>query len=262
MTTVGDLVSYLDRRLPFSWAEDWDRVGLLAGDPSVEITRVFVSLDPTVSALRRALDAGANVLLTHHPSILDPLTEVVAGNPEGAVVFEAVAAGVALVNCHTNLDRAPEGAGALADALGLESAGPLEGPHEDASFPRAGRVLVTPPGSTLLTIAELVRDRLGVRPRIWGDPQSVVMRIGIAPGSGRSLVDAARTAGCEALLTGELRYHGALAALESGLLVIEAGHDATEWPLTEVLAGIAAEMPGLSAERVEFDRPRPSWSVV
>jgi dinuclear metal center YbgI/SA1388 family protein len=259
VTTVRDLVAFLDERLPFRWAEPWDRVGLLAGDGAAEIAKVFVSLDPTVSALQRAREAGANVLLTHHPAIMDAL-ETVTPAADARVVFEAVSSGIALVNCYTNLDRAPEGADALAHAIGLPMAGPLEaGTREDT--PRAGRICSAPEGATLRSLSELVAERLGVRPRIWGDPDAPVRLLGLAPGSGRSLVEDAQAAGCEALLTGELRYHGALAALESGLLVIEAGHDATEWPLTAVLAGIARDMSGLGVDRVILDRPHTSWWV-
>lgn len=260
MTRVGELLAYLDERVPFSWAEPWDRVGLLAGDPHAEATGVLVSLDPTLSALDRAIAAGANVLLTHHPAFLEPIEAVCTSDQEALVVFRAVSTGIALVNCHTNLDRAPQGADALAHAVDLRMEGPLEPPGDDTSRPRAGRICAVPGDATLATLADAVAERLSVRPRVWGDPSKTVRRVGLAPGSGGSLVDAAVEAGCDALLTGELRYHGALAALERGLLVIEAGHDATEWPLTAVLHRMASEMPGIDADRVVMDRtPHPWW---
>ena len=61
--TIAELVFHLDRAIPFAWAEPWDRVGLLVGDPVRPLTRVYVTLDATASALRRARDAGAGELL-------------------------------------------------------------------------------------------------------------------------------------------------------------------------------------------------------
>jgi dinuclear metal center YbgI/SA1388 family protein len=258
--TVSELVAHLDERVPCSWAYDWDRVGLLAGSGEWQVRRIFAAVDPSRDTLARAQDAGANVLLTHHPAFLDPLDAVVSGKGSPGLVFEALRLGIALVNCHTNMDRAPEGADALPDVLGLEMAGPLEPQGDDVLRPRMGRICPAPEESTLGTLASVVAARLGVRPRVWGPRDALVRRVAVAPGSGRSLVAAAMAAGCEALLTGELRYHEAHDALEAGLLVIEAGHDATERPLTRALAAIASSAPGLAADAVVVDdAPYPWW---
>lgn len=259
MSTVLDLVGCLIERFPFEWAEDWDRVGLLAGDPDATVSRVFVTLDATLASLEAARAAGANVLLTHHPAFLDALETVTADSAGAAVAFQAVAAGIALVNCHTNLDRAPDGADALPAALVLPSLGPLEAEGDDPSMPRAGRICALAPGWTLASLAAHVKGRLGGAPRVWGRAESPIARVGIAPGGGGSLVEAAIDAGCDVLLTGELRYHGALAALDRGLLVIEAGHDATEWPLVRVLADTVATAAGFGPESVVLDPPAYRW---
>jgi dinuclear metal center YbgI/SA1388 family protein len=261
VTIVADLVAHLDAAVPFAWAADWDRVGLLAGDPSWALKRVFVAVDPTHETLDRAVAAEASVLLTHHPAFLDPLEAVVDGPDAAGLVFDAVRRGVALVNCHTNQDRAPGGADALPTLLGLEMLGPLEPVGNDLLRPRMGRVCEAPAGATLESLALLVGEALGVRVRAWGPAQAQVRLAGVAPGSGRSLVPAAVAAGCDALVTGELRYHEARAALEAGLLVIEAGHDATEWPLTRDLARIAATTPGLDASRIVIDDPAYPWWI-
>lgn len=124
--SVADLVAALDRRWPLAWAFPWDRVGLAVGDPAAQVTGVFCTLDPTRRALSAAIASGCNVLLTHHPAVLEPLETLVprAGMP--GTPFAAAAAGVALVNAHTNLDRAPDGADALPRAAGLSPGVPLE----------------------------------------------------------------------------------------------------------------------------------------
>lgn len=261
MTTVGELLAYLDERIPFSWAMDFDRVGLLAGDPGATVERVLVSLDPTHAAVDRATALGAVVLLTHHPAFLDPLGHVTAGPGSGGVVFHAVSHGVALIACHTNLDRAAIGADALPAVLGLDMLGPLEPASLDPLLPRAGRLASGAPDLTVGALAALVGVRLGVRPRVWGDSERSVRLIALAPGSGRSLVPAALVAGADTLVTGELRYHEALEAHAAGLSVIEAGHDATEWPLTRVLAELAKTAPGLDAGSVLLDEATYRWWI-
>lgn len=64
---VSELERALLTRYPKADAEGWDHVGLSVGDPNAEITGVACALDATVANVHRALEAGANVLLTHHP---------------------------------------------------------------------------------------------------------------------------------------------------------------------------------------------------
>ena len=73
------------------------------------------------------------------------------------------------------------------------------------------------------------------------------------------MVRDALAAGASVLLTGELRYHDAVSALEAGLAVVEAGHDATEWPLVTVLAAAAARTPGMKIEDVTMDERPSLW---
>ena len=66
-------------------------------------------------------------------------------------------------------------------------------------------------------------------------------RIAVANGSAGSLIgDALRSA--DTLVAGEVRYHDALTASAKGLAIIEAGHDATEWPIVRVLADAVREV--------------------
>lgn len=137
--SVGDVLSAVHEAFPPQWAEPWDAVGLLAGDPDAPVEAVVVSLDPTRAALRRAVSAGAGVLVTHHPAFLEPANRMVPG--VAGVTFDAVQAGVALISAHTNLDRAPAAAGALARMLGLEECEPLE----DAALPVVVVTVYVPP---------------------------------------------------------------------------------------------------------------------
>ena len=64
---VKELTGWLDGRYPSSAAEHWDNVGLLVGDDEEEVSHVFLALDLTESTLAQAIDAGADMIITHHP---------------------------------------------------------------------------------------------------------------------------------------------------------------------------------------------------
>lgn len=125
--TVADVVADLERRYDPRWAEPWDAVGLVCGDPAAAVTRVHLAVDPVLAVAEEAIDAGAQLLVTHHPLFLGGTTSVAATTAKGRVVHRLVTAGVGLYVAHTNADVASPGVSdALAGALGLREVAPLD----------------------------------------------------------------------------------------------------------------------------------------
>lgn len=141
--TVGTIERAIDEAFPTQWAEDWDRVGMLLGDPMREVTGVVLALDPTHAAIGACGDAGANVLVTHHPAALTMPSRIAPGGGAAGVLFHALDAGVALINAHTNLDRAPAAGTQLPARLGVA---PLK-PIERSTMPAAIVTAYVPPAA-------------------------------------------------------------------------------------------------------------------
>lgn len=358
--TVGAIIDALEDAYPPHYAEEWDRVGLITGERGVAVRRVLVTLDATAEAVTRAADAGADLLVTHHPPFLEMPSRIERGPGPAGTLAAALRSGVAVASFHTSLDRAPAGAEALCHALGLRVVDPLErgvepiaavvtyapeaavavlraamaeagagrvGEYEGCMFggpgigrfdaragahpeiadegsgvaevriemvaPRAavGRVLEAAraahpyeepvvlgveawrargsarlgricsfDGGDVASLAALVGERLGIAPRIWGDPGGPASRVAVSGGSASSLMrDALATA--EVLVTGEVRYHDALDAVARGLAIIEVGHDASEWPLVGVLAGEIRRCAGPDVP-VIAEMPRLAWRTL
>lgn len=123
---VADVRDALSHRFPEVRAEEWDRGGLLVGDPEETVTGVTLALDPTLEALEATLASGDNVLVTHHPAFLTPPSTLRPGNDAAGLVFAAIDTGVALINAHTSLDRDPSAQRLLPELLGLLPIEPLE----------------------------------------------------------------------------------------------------------------------------------------
>lgn len=107
----------------------------------------------------------------------------------------------------------------------------------------AGRIGRPAGALTLAELAARVADELrGPEPRVAGDPDRELGRVAVVPGSGEDFLCAARAAGADALVSGDLRHHAVRGALDSGLAVVDAGHAATERPgVEQLLALIAAQ---------------------
>lgn len=133
-TRLADVVAVLDGLYDPGWAEDWDRVGLVTGDPDQSVRRVLLAVDPVQAVIDEAIEWGADLLVTHHPLLLREVHSVATTGPKGRAVTSLVRAGVALHVAHTNADVADPGVSdALAAALGLTGLRPL--------VPSAGTVL-------------------------------------------------------------------------------------------------------------------------
>ncbi|MBI3948655.1 MAG: Nif3-like dinuclear metal center hexameric protein [Armatimonadetes bacterium] len=111
---------------------------------------------------------------------------------------------------------------------------PLAPPPSGAGLGRVGS-LADP-----CSLAELVgraRERLSpANVAVMGDPARRIERVAVCGGSGGDLVDAAASAGADALLTGDVKHHQALRARDLGLAVVDASHYATERPVLDLLA--------------------------
>lgn len=76
------------------------------------------------------------------------------------------------------------------------------------------------------------------------EAKAQVQKIACVPGSGASYITAAVRAGCDCLVTGDIKHHDALQAQASGLSVIDVTHAATERATIGMLAG-ALELLGV-----------------
>ncbi|MDP9396723.1 MAG: Nif3-like dinuclear metal center hexameric protein [Actinomycetota bacterium] len=123
---LADVVAVLEELYDPRWAEPWDAVGLVCGDPEAEVGKVLLAVDPVAAVAEEALAWGADLVVTHHPLFLRGVHGVPATTPKGRLVHRLVSHGVALHVAHTNADTAAPGVSdALAAAIGLAELRPL-----------------------------------------------------------------------------------------------------------------------------------------
>ena len=70
---VKDVYNFLDNIAPFQTAMNFDNCGLLVGNMDDEINKVLLSLDITKEVVNEAEKMGANLIISHHPVIFNPL---------------------------------------------------------------------------------------------------------------------------------------------------------------------------------------------
>ena len=227
---VAELERALLARYPKTDAEPWDHVGLSVGDPDDEIRGVACALDATEANVQRALEAGANVLLTHHPIYIkapEAFCPPSATRPQcSAALYEAARCGVSIISLHTNLDRSYEARVCLSTLLDAAPASSLE--HVD-----------DPEATGLGALATL------------NDPCSL-----------RNLAARAAAAfGSDPRVTGEAGYHVAQDLALRGLSVILLGHDRSEEPFVDILMNSAVDAGVDPRHAIKILNPCQWWTV-
>jgi dinuclear metal center YbgI/SA1388 family protein len=227
VTTVGDIAAALEQLAPARLAEPWDNVGLQVGKAADLVERALLVLDVDDQVLREAVAGGYGLVIAHHPLLFGEVKSIVDATAAGRAVIQALAAGVSIYVSHTNLDRAQGGLNdALADLMSLNDIAVLE-PAVGHEVHGLGRVGTLAEPWRLQEFIEACQQWFTADLRIVGEVD-IVEKVAVCAGSGASLIDHAHAAGAAVFITGDLRYHEAQRALELGLTVIDAGHDATE----------------------------------
>ncbi len=81
----------------------------------------------------------------------------------------------------------------------------------------------------LIEIIEMVKRNLNISNLSFvGDPQKSIEKVAICTGSGSSLMKDAKSKGADLYITGDIKYHDAIDAIEMDLSLIDATHYSTE----------------------------------
>ncbi len=224
--TVGNVLDFLNSIAPPSLAESYDNVGLLIGNRNAEVTGILVSLDCFSEVIDRAEDVGANLIVTHHPIIFDPLRSVT----EESLQYKLIRKGISVISAHTNLDQADGGVNdALCAALGLYDVQKVSG--EDGFFFRIGE-LDGPEDP--YTFARNIKEALGGGVKFVAG-KGDVSTVAVCSGSGGSMLYDALRLGADALVTGDVKHNVFIDAGETGISLYDAGHFNTEDTVIEPL---------------------------
>ena len=238
MTTVGDILKYIETLAPRELKMDWDNVGLNCGSRSAPVTRILVALDPFEHVCQEAAQWGADLLVTHHPLIFRPLPMVTDDAAITRGLMELVRHNISHICAHTNLDCAPGGVNdALAATLGLEN---TESLGAYGGMMRCGEV----PQQDLTSFLAFVKEKLHCDGLRYCDGGKPVRKVAVGSGACSDGLYDAILAGCDTFVTSDVKYNNFWDAKEQGLSIIDAGHFATENPVVSVLAEkIAAAFP-------------------
>lgn len=231
--TVQTVADAVNRLAPQNLAEDWDNPGLLVGTPKAPVQKIFVCLDVTDATISRAIELGAQLIVAHHPLIFRPLKNIRVDLPLGKKISRLIKNDISVFAAHTNLDTATGGVNdVLAQKLGLHDVKMFG--DDEISMGRIG-TLEAPISAE--NFAHHVKQSLNADSvRLISAGDFPISKVGLCGGAGANFIAKAKFFGAQAFVTGDVKYHEAQAAVDSGIHVVDAGHFATEFPIVRELA--------------------------
>jgi dinuclear metal center YbgI/SA1388 family protein len=219
---LDSLIGSLEAIAPPELADPIDdgRIGLVSRGRN-EVNSIAVALDPTENVIERAVQSGADILITHHTLIWDPITKIPSRIQKQLSLI--LKNDLSLYVMHTNYDAAPDGVNdVLAKLIGLREIRPFG----------IGRIGTIEQIGTLEFVTH-VAQRLSTHVQFVG--KRTIKKVAVIGGAGFDATEAAICAGADVLLSAELK-HAAIRCAEGRLSLVDATHYATEAPAMRALA--------------------------
>ncbi len=246
---INEIYSYLDELYPFNLQEKWDNSGLIVENYYMECSKVLLTLDISYEVICEASCKGADLIISHHPVIFNPIKRLTPRNP----VYSLAEKNIAAICMHTNLDIAQNGTnGVILKMLSEE----FNFAKEPEPFEEIGG------GHNLGWIVELdektFSDNIAIKLKQIFDCEYVrasriarkkISRIAFCSGSGGSMLELAKQKNCDALITGDVKHDVWVDANANDIVVFDCGHFHTENPvLWELRRALEERFPQLDVE--------------
>ncbi len=208
---LRQLLEILNELSPFALQDSWDNSGLIIGDEAAEVGKIYLSLD-IEEEMFDTLEEGS-VLVVHHPLIFKGIKAIDFAKFPGNIIRRAIQKEIAIIAMHTNFDQTHLNRYVLEEVLGY--------PCIEAE----GYLAYFEVGKPLEEFAKEIALKLSLDPLRIVAGRDFVDTAALCTGAGASLLGELQ-AGC--LLTGDIKYHEALAAKESKIALIDIGHYESE----------------------------------
>ena len=220
---LEEIVEFMDCELRIAELPDYP--GALNGlqlNGAKKVDHIVAAVDASLPVVRKAVDAGADLLLVHHGMFWN------GAKPVTGALFDklklAMDAGMAIYSAHIPLDVHPElgNNAVLVTKLGLQ--------HPEPFFEWKGIQL----GCKGLfsgdrgELAARLRECLGGEVHLCPGGSAPAGQVGVITGGAGSEIEAIAAAGIDTFITGEGPHWSFTAAEELGVNVLYGGHYATE----------------------------------
>lgn len=255
VSSRDEIIAFCDELLEIDGFGDYGPNGLQVPG-SLEVGRIATAVSAHKESITAAVQAGAEMLLTHHGLFWDfhsrALTDAMTDR-----LRIAFAGNLNLAGYHLPLDAHPEiGNNALIlRQLGFRPAPPGSGRIGEVRGRYIGAVGHREEPIRADEFFSLVASELDREPLVFDAGPEEISTIAVVTGAAASDIHGAIALGLDAYLTGEPAEHVMADAREGGIHFIAAGHYATETCGIRKLGDLVAERFGVEHEFIDVPNP-------
>ena len=247
MTTVKNIDSFMSAFAPRELSESWDNDGvMLCKDTEKNVKCALICLEVNLPAIEKAIEIGADLIITHHPFIFKPLKSL-SGEAFSEIEL-LVKHGISVLSYHTRLDKADGGVNSvLAETLGLSNVA------KKGEFLYSGELCCAMSGEEFATY---IKEKLGCESiKAYFEKGAKIKTVALCGGAGKDfLFEAAECA--VAFVSADFSHNTFIDAKNLGIAVFDAGHYHTENSVIYKLKSLLeAEFTGVSFECFDVGCP-------
>ena len=233
---LEDIMRFLEKKYNPELAEKWDNSGLIVGRRESNISAVMVCLDITDDIIDQAVASRAELIISHHPLIFSEIKRITSDTLLGKKILKLTENKIAVYSMHTNADSAANGLNDyILEKLSLNGEKTVWLKNENYPESGLGRILELKKEKSVDDISKMIKEKLNLKNiRMAGNANKKVKKIAVLTGSGGSLISELDNT-VDLYITGDLKHHETLDALEEGLTLIDLGHYESENIFSELI---------------------------
>ncbi len=223
---IKEIYDLLNDISPFELQENWDNSGLIIGSFDSNIERVVLSIDIDTKLIDKYEEN--TLFIIHHPLIFKGIRELDFIKYPSNLIQKLILKKQFLIAMHTNFDKTHLNRYVFEKILNLKIYKEKEFICEDI------RVFNS------YDLVNKIKKAFNLKTLRVVNFKEEIKGVALTTGAGASLMDEVSV---DCFITGDIKYHDAIKAINQNLMLIEVGHYESERFFANVLANSLETLP-------------------
>ena len=218
---LKEIYDFLDTISPFDTQEKWDNSGLIVGSFNSKVSKIVLSIDLDEEMIDKY--EQDTLFVVHHPLIFGKLTNLDFSKYPANLIQKLILKNQNLIAMHTNFDKSHLNSYVFKEILGFQI-------DLQDEFICTGYANIS--GDDLI---KKIKNSFSLPYLKVVNKKESIKKVALTTGAGASLID---LVDADCFLTGDIKYHDAIKAMNQNMMLIEVGHYESEKFFAQALANV------------------------